>query len=95
MEKLTNKQRLKVKSFIIDANNKLNGTFNSLDSFNNKFSPGNRLIDMFPSHFSFYPSNRKSAETKKTHLCKLDEIIFNTLTNPKTAIVVLDMSIKN
>ena len=95
MKKLTNKQRLKVKSSIIDANNRLNGIFNSFDSFNNKFSSGNRLIDMFPSYFSFYPLDKKSAETRKTHLCKLDEIIFNTLTNLKIAIVVSDTSIKN
>jgi len=97
MEKLTNKQKLKVKSSIVDTNNRLNGIFHSFDPFNNKFkfSPGNRLIDMFPSCFSFYLSDKKSAETRKIHLCKLDEIIFNASTDPKTAIIILDVSIKN
>ena len=95
MEKLTPKQRLKIKGPIIDANNRLNGIFDSFDSFNNKFSPGNKLIDLFSSYFSFYFSNRKCTEIRKTHFCKLDEIIFNTSADPKTAIVILDASIKN
>ena len=60
-----------------------------------QFILGNRLINIFPSYFSFYPSNRKSAKTRKTYLCKLNKIIFNALTNSKTAIVISDVSIKN
>ena len=75
MEKLTSKQRLKIKDPIIDANNRSNGIFDSFDFFNNKFSPGNKLIDLFSSCFSFYFSNRKCTETRKIHLCKLNEII--------------------
>ena len=95
MEKLTDKQRLKVKSSIVDANNRLNGIFHSFDPFNNKFSSRNRLIDMFLSCFLFYLSDRKSAETRKTYLHKLDKIIFNTLTDPRMAIIISDVSIKN
>jgi len=95
MEKLTNKQKLKVKSSIVNTNNRLNGIFYSFDPFNNKFSPGNRLIDMFLSYFSFYLSDRKSAENKKIHLCKLNEIIFNASTDSKTVIIILNVSIKN
>jgi len=95
MKKLTSKQRLKVKISIIDANNRLNGIFHSFDPFNNNFSPGNRLIDMFLSCFSFYLSNRKSAETKKIHLLKLNKIIFNASTDLKIAIIILDVSITN
>ena len=50
---------------------------------------------MFSSHFSFYSSDRKSAETRKIHLHKLNEIIFNASTDPKMAIIILDTSIKN
>ena len=95
IEKLTSKQRLKVKGPIIDVNNRLNGVFNSFNPFNNKFSPRNRLIDMFPSWFSFYPSDRKSVEIQKSHLCKLNKIIFNASNDPKTVIVISDASIKN
>ena len=95
MEKLTPKQRLKIKGPIIDANNRLNEIFDSFDPFNNKFSPGNRLIDLFPGCFFFYFSNRKYAETRKIYLHKLDEIVFNASADLKTAIVILDTSIKN
>jgi len=50
---------------------------------------------MFPSCFSFYPPDRKSAETRKIYLCKLDKIVFNASTGPETAIIVSDMDIKN
>ena len=63
IEKLTPKQRLKIKSSIINANNRLNGIFNSFDLFNNEFSPRNRLINLFSSHFSFYFSDRKYVDT--------------------------------
>ena len=65
------------------------------DSFNNEFFSRNRFIDMFSSYFLFYLSDRKSAETRKTHLCKLDKIVFNTSTDSIIAIVISDISIKN
>jgi len=86
---------LKVKGPIIDANNRLNGIFNSFDPFSNKFSPRNKLIDVFSSCSSFYLSNRKCAKVKKTHFHKLDELIFHMSVNPKTTIVISDASIKN
>lgn len=73
----------------------MNGVFDSFDSFNNEFSPGNRLIDIFPSCFSFYLSDRKSAKTRKIYLHKLNEIVFNASTDSKTTIVILGTSIKN
>ena len=71
----------------------MNRIFNSFDSF--KVSPRNRLINLFSSCFSFYFSNRKYTKTRKTHLQKLNEIVFNGLADPKTTIVILDASIKN
>ena len=86
---------MKVKGPIIDANNRLNSIFNSFDPFSNKFSPRNKLIDVFSSFSSFYLSNRKCAKVKKTYLIKLDELIFHVSVNLKTTIIVLDASIKN
>ena len=73
----------------------MNGVFNFFDSFNNKFSPGNRLIDLYSSHFSFYHLNRKNSNMRKTHLHYLDEIVFNASSNPKMAVDISDTSIKN
>ena len=86
---------MKVKDCIVDVNNRLNGIFNSFNLFSNKFSPRNRLIDVFPSYSSFYLSNKKCAKVKKAHLHKLNELIFYMSVDPKTTIVVSDASIKN
>jgi len=79
----------------VDTNNRLNRVFPSFDPFSSKFSPGDRLIDVFSSHFSFYPTNRRNEESIKAHICKLDKIIFQVSLDSKTTVVVLDASIKN
>ncbi len=94
MENLTSKQKLKVKGPIVDANNRLNGIFKLFDLFDFEFSPGNRLVDLFSGLFSFFHSNRRSIDFRKSHLQKLDEVIFNALMDPKLAIIILDTSIK-
>jgi len=62
---------------------------------NSEFSSGFRLIDNFPSHFSFHQANYKDKESKATHLHKLDDIFPNALLNPKFVIVISDASIRN
>ena len=59
LENMTTKQQLKIKSSIVDANNHLNEIFPSFDSLNHEFFPGFRLIDNFPSYFSFHQANYK------------------------------------
>ena len=95
LEKLTPKQQLKVKGPIIDANNRLNDIFNSFNPFSSEFSPRNRLIDIFPSLFSFHLSNKKYTIGKKVHPHKLDKIILLVSVDPKTTIVMSNASIKN
>ena len=95
MENLTNKQKLKVKGPIVDANNRLNGIFRSFDPFNPEFSPGSRLVDLFSNRFSFFQSDRRSIDSRKSHLKNLGEVVLNALMDPHSAIIVLDASIKN
>jgi len=95
LEELTSKQQLNIKSSIVDMNNRLNRVFPSFNSLSIEFSPRNRLIDIFPSHFSFYYLDHKNKESRKVYIHKLDEFIFQALPDLKTAVVVLDMSIKN
>ena len=92
---LTVKQHFKVKSSIVNANNRLNRVFNSFDSFNNELSPRNKLIYLYSSCFSFHHLDRKSSNTKKTHLCHLNEIVFNMSSDFKMAVVISETSIKN
>ena len=54
LEKLTPKQQLNIKDSIVNTNNRLNGVFSSFNPLSIEFSPGDRLIDIFPSHFSFH-----------------------------------------
>ena len=95
LERLTPRQQLLLKGPIVDANNRLNRVFPSFDPFSSEFSPGDRLIDVFSGCFSFHSMNRRSEESIKAHICKLDEITFQASTNSKTAVVVSDTSIKN
>ena len=57
LEKLTPKQQLNIKGFIVDTNNRLNEVLLSLNSFSSEFLPGNRLIDIYSSCFSFHSMN--------------------------------------
>jgi len=68
MENLISKQKLKVKGPIVNTNNRLNGIFKSFNPFNSKFSPGNRLVDLFSSCFLFSYSDRRSINLRKSHL---------------------------
>ena len=74
--KLTSRQQLNIKDPIIDTNNRLNRIFPSFNPFSTEFSSGDKLIDIFSSHFYFYFTNRKSKESRKVHICKLDELIL-------------------
>jgi len=47
IDHLTAKQRLWLKSPLIDVDNKHNKFFLSFSFFNKEFKPGNRLIDLF------------------------------------------------
>jgi len=65
------------------------------DLFSSEFSFRDRLIDIFSSHFSFYFTNRKSKESTKTYIHKLNKITFQVLVNSKSVVIILDTSIKN
>ena len=88
LKKLTSKQQLNIKGPIIDANNRLNRVFHS-------FSPRDRLIDIYSSCFSFHSSNRKSKESGKMFIQKLNKLILQVPAKSKMAVGVLDTCIKN
>jgi len=94
-ERLTLRQWLNIKDPIVNANNRLNRIFPSFNLFSSEFSPEDRLIDVFPSYFSFHSMNRKSKESVKAYIYKLDEITFQVSVDSKSVVVVLDASIKN
>jgi len=73
-------------------NNKFNEVFPFFSSFNYEFSPGNRLIDIFPNCFPFHSLNRKNKQDIKNYLQNLDNI---TIQDSLSMIVVTNASIKN
>ena len=75
--------------------NRFNEIVSSFVLFSSKFSSGDRLIDIFPSCFSFHSSNEKSKESLKTYLHNLDNITLQASADSQSAIIVLDASIKN
>jgi len=92
IDNLTPKQRLHLKSTLINIDNSYNKLFPSFSIFNDKeFSPRSRLIDSFSNQFSFY---LYSLNIKK-HIKNLDNIVFKALSNPSSSIVISDTSIKN
>jgi len=91
IDHLTAKQRLRLKSPLIDVDDKRNEFFLSFSFFNKEFKPGDRLIDLFSDRFSFH---FRSSNTKK-HIEKLDEIALRASSNPSSTIIMSDASIKN
>jgi len=67
----------------------------AFDQFNKEFSLGDKLIDIFSSHFSFHSTNQKSEESIKAYTHKLDNIVLLALADTKSVIIVSDASIKN
>jgi len=63
----------------------------SFSFFDEKFDPGNWLIDSFSGWFSSYPHSSKI----KNHIRNLNDIIFRVLFNLSSSIVISDASIKN
>ena len=95
LKNMTYKQYFKIKSFIVDVNNCLNRIFPLFNTLNSKIFPGSRLIDSFPSHFSFHQANCKDKQSKSVHLWELDKIIFKMLSSTNMVIVISNASIKN
>ena len=85
------KQRICLKSPLIDVNNKHNEFFPSFSFFNDKFKLGNHLTNLFPDYFSFHPH---SSNTKK-HIKNLDKITLGALSDLSSTIIMSDTSIKN
>ena len=85
------KQRIQLKSLLIDIDKKHNKIFSSFCFFNKGFKPGNRIVDIFPDQFSFHPH----LINVKKHMKNLDEVTFKVSSNPSSTIVVSDANIKN
>jgi len=71
------------------------GIFPFFNILSPEFSPGSRIINIFHSYFSFFYTNCKSKESKNNYIYKLDKYIIHTSTDPKTVIIISDVSISH
>ena len=88
---LISKQRLHIKSALIDVDNKHNKLILSFSVFNEEFRLGNCLIDPFSNRFSFHLC---SLNIKK-HMEELNDTTFRVSSNMSSSIIISDTSIKN
>ena len=95
LEYLTDKQHSKVKSSIVDINNCLNEVFPAFDRLHKELSSSFQLVDTLPDHISFHIVNCKNNKVKNAHLCNLNKIFEDFLSNSNTILVISDASIKN
>ena len=75
--------------------NQLNGIFTTFDFLNFKFHLDSRLINIFSSCISFHNTDWTSNKSKEAYCKKLDEIILESSSNPKTVVITTDISVKN
>jgi len=75
--------------------NKFNEVFPAFDLHNKKISPSSWIINIFPSRFSFYSSNKCSKNNLIAHSHQLDELTIISSSDPSYALAVTDASIKN
>ena len=66
---LTKRQASVIKGHLIDSCNTSYGIFPSFSPLNQEFSPGSRIIDIFPDRFSFnlVTKNENEKTTKSKH----------------------------
>jgi len=69
--------------------------FPSFDNLYKELSSGFCLVDNFPNCFFFHTVNCKDKDIMNTHIHNLDNIFENSLLDPKTIVVISDISVKN
>ena len=92
---LPKRQKSSIKGYLPDAHTKTLGIFPSFSPINPEFSPGNRIMDIFPNRFSFNYVNKKVENCNNIRGRELDEMVLRCSSESQTALVIMDTSIKN
>ena len=92
---LTKCQHELIKSLLVDMDNRFNKVFPSFNPLHSEFSPSNRVIDIFPSCFSFHLFNRNKNNNFKEYIQQLDNLVLESLSIPSNVLIIIDTSIKN
>jgi len=92
---LTNRQRSLTKGHLVNSNIKSYGIFLSFSPLDPEFFSGHRIIDNFSNCFSFNLVNKKERNQNKICDQELDDMVLHCSSEPHTALVITDASIKN
>ena len=92
---LTNCQRVLTKGHLVDSNIKSYGIFPSFSPLDPEFLPSHRIIDNFSNRFSFNLVNKKEKNQNKTRNQELDDMVLQCSSEPNTALMITNASIKN
>ena len=92
---LTNRQRSLTKGHLVDSNIKSYGIFPSFSPLDPEFFPSHCIIDKFSNRFSFNLVNKKGKNQNNIHSQELDDLTLRCSSEPNTALVITDASIKN
>ena len=92
---LTNRQRSLTKGHIVDSSIKSYGIFPSFSPLDPEFSPGHRIVDNFSNRFSFNLVNKKEKSHNKLCDQELDKMVLQCSSEPHTALMITNASIKN
>ena len=92
--KLTDKQWFNLKSPIKDVNECLNGVRECFNPLFSLFSPGSRVVNHFPSRFSFHSPPSSSDKDLFHHLQNLNQAFRSSQISPHNVTIVADRGIK-
>jgi len=92
---LTNRQRSLTKGHLVDSNIKSYGIFPSFSPLDPEFFPGHHIIDNFSNCFSFNLVNKKEKNQNKIRNQELDSMVLRCSSEPHTALMITNTSIKN
>ena len=92
---LTTRQRSLTKGHLVNSNIKFYGIFPFFSPLDPEFFPGYCIIDKFSDCFSFNLVNKKENSQNKIRCQELDDLTLHCSSEPNTALVITDASIKN
>jgi len=92
---LTKCQHKLIKGPLVDIDNKFNKVFSLFNPLHSEFSSSNRVIDIFPSCFSFHLFKKNKDNNFKEHIQQLDNLVLESLSIPLNVLIITDASIKN
>ena len=95
MDSLTNWQQVLAKGHLINSKFKSYGIFPSFSPLDPEFAPRHHIIDNFSNRFSFNLANKKEKEKNNHCAQELDKMVLQNSSDPNTALVITDASIKN